>query len=118
MTFGFVRSYVVLPADALGWTDEQLRVVVLHELAHVKRHDVSWQMVARATCALYWFHPLVWWALRRMRVDREYACDDCVLATGQKASHYADALIGDCASSPFVFTAGNRGHRDGSPFTA
>ena len=93
MTFGFLRSYMVLPADALCWTDEQLRVVLLHELAHVKRHDVSWQMVARVACALYWFHPLVWWALRRMRVDREFACDDCVLATGQKASRYATHLL-------------------------
>jgi beta-lactamase regulating signal transducer with metallopeptidase domain/protocatechuate 3,4-dioxygenase beta subunit len=104
MTFGFVRSYVVLPADALGWTLERLRMVVLHELAHVKRHDVSWQMVARVACALYWFHPLVWWALRRMRIDREFACDDCVLATGQKASRYATHLL-EIA----------RAHRSGSP---
>ena len=93
LTFGLFWSYVALPADALSWPGEQLRVVVLHELAHVKRHDVSWQMVARVACAFYWFHPLVWWALRRMRVDREHACDDCVLATGQKASRYATHLL-------------------------
>jgi beta-lactamase regulating signal transducer with metallopeptidase domain/peroxiredoxin len=93
MTFGFLRSYVVLPKQAIGWTDERLRMVLLHELAHVKRRDITWQLVARVACALYWFHPLVWWALRRMRIDRESACDDCVLATGQKASRYATQLL-------------------------
>jgi beta-lactamase regulating signal transducer with metallopeptidase domain len=93
MTFGFMRPCIVLPADALEWSVERRRVVLLHELAHIKRYDVPWQMVARVACAMYWFHPLVWWALRRMRMDREHACDDCVLTAGQKASNYATHLL-------------------------
>ncbi len=93
MTFGFLRPCVVLPADAMAWSAERRRIVLLHELAHVKRHDVAWQIVARMGCAVYWFHPLVWWALGRMRMDRELACDDCVLAAGHKASGYATHLL-------------------------
>ena len=93
MTFGWTRPCIVLPAAALAWSDERRRVVLLHELAHIKRYDVPWQMVARLACAVYWFHPLAWWALRRMRLDREHACDDCVLTAGQKASHYASQLL-------------------------
>lgn len=93
MTFGVVRSSVVLPAEAADWSDERRRVVLLHELAHIKRHDVPWQIIARLACALYWFHPGAWWILRRMRIDRELACDDCVLAAGQMASSYASHLL-------------------------
>jgi beta-lactamase regulating signal transducer with metallopeptidase domain len=93
MTFGFFRPAVVLPADAQSWTAERRRVVLLHELAHIKRYDVPWQMIARVACAIYWFHPLAWWALRQMRIDREHACDDCVLAVGQRASSYATHLL-------------------------
>ncbi len=67
--------------------------MLLHELAHVKRCDVSLQMIARAAFALYWFHPLAWWGIRRMRLEREHACDDCVLLAGQKASSYAAQLL-------------------------
>jgi beta-lactamase regulating signal transducer with metallopeptidase domain len=93
MTFGRWRPCVVLPADARRWSPERRQVVLLHELAHVTRHDVPLQMIGRLACAVYWFHPLAWWALRRMRVEREYACDDHVLRTGQKAADYAAELL-------------------------
>jgi beta-lactamase regulating signal transducer with metallopeptidase domain len=93
MTFGWLRPFVVLPAGAIDWPEERRRVVLLHELAHVKRCDVLLQMVARLACALYWFHPLIWWSIRQMRLDREHSCDDCVLLTGAKASNYASQLL-------------------------
>ena len=93
MTFGTWRPCVALPADAADWSPERRRIVLLHELAHVARHDVPLQMVARLACAVYWFHPLAWWALRQMRVEREHACDDHVLRAGQMASDYAAELL-------------------------
>ncbi len=93
MTFGVRRPYIVLPAEAHQWSDERRRVVLLHELAHIKRRDVPWQIVARLCCALYWFHPGTWLLVRQMRIDREHACDDCVLAAGQMASNYASHLL-------------------------
>ncbi|MCA9181995.1 MAG: M56 family metallopeptidase, partial [Planctomycetales bacterium] len=84
---------VVLPALWREWLEESRRLVLLHELAHVKRLDVVHQTVARLACGLFWFHPLVWYALRRLRIERELACDDCVLMAGEQPSKYAQQLL-------------------------
>jgi len=88
-----VRPCVILPAAADDWTDDRLRSVLLHELAHVKRHDYMTQLLARLAGTLHWFNPLVWVAIHRMRIERELACDDQVLRTGSKASDYASHLL-------------------------
>ena len=49
-------------------------------------------LAARAACALYWFNPLLWWAVRRLEVESELACDDRVLAAGVRRSDYAEVL--------------------------
>ena len=88
-----IRPRIVLPYEANDWTDARLRAVLLHELAHVRRCDFTTQLVARFASTLYWFNPLVWVAVHRMRVEREHACDDHVLKTGSKASDYASHLL-------------------------
>ncbi|MGI8498540.1 MAG: M56 family metallopeptidase [Gemmatimonadaceae bacterium] len=93
MTWGIVSPVILLPAEADGWTRARLRSVLLHELAHVKRLDALTQLVAQAAAALFWFNPLVWLAARRMRAEREHACDDRVLLAGTHASTYANDLL-------------------------
>lgn len=93
MTWGTLRPTILLPAEANSWKAGLRRDVLLHELAHVKRHDQLIQSVVRAACALYWFNPLVWLAAAEIRQQRERACDDQVLRAGSTPSEYAAHLL-------------------------
>jgi beta-lactamase regulating signal transducer with metallopeptidase domain len=93
MTWGLVYPTVMLPAESFDWPIERRTIVLLHELAHVNRFDAFTQSVAQVATAIFWFNPLVWLAARAMRVERELACDDCVLASGARPSDYAQDLL-------------------------
>ena len=93
MTWGSIAPVVLLPESAREWPANRLHAVVLHELVHVRRHDLLAQMAAQAACCLYWFHPLVWIAARQLRKERESACDDAVLSIGVPAPDYAGHLL-------------------------
>jgi beta-lactamase regulating signal transducer with metallopeptidase domain len=93
MVCGVIRPTVVVPSEALAWSTERCFVVALHELAHIKRHDALIEVIAQLAHSLFWFHPLMWVAARRMRLERERACDDCVLAARTAPSVYADHLL-------------------------
>ncbi|HXT15993.1 MAG TPA: M56 family metallopeptidase [Gemmatimonadaceae bacterium] len=84
---------IVLPAIAEAWSDDRRRAVLFHELAHVKRHDLLGHTLGRLACALYWFHPLVWTAAKKLRAESERACDDLVLGCGARPSEYAQHLL-------------------------
>jgi beta-lactamase regulating signal transducer with metallopeptidase domain len=108
---GVWKPAVVLPAEADAWPSERLRVVLLHELAHVRRRDCLTQAVADAACAVFWFNPLAWMAVRELRRERERACDDMVLAAGTSGPDYAEHLLAVAramrgASLDAVFSSG------------
>jgi beta-lactamase regulating signal transducer with metallopeptidase domain len=93
MTTGTMAPSIVVPADADTWDENRRRAVLLHELAHIARHDCLTQMLSAIACAAYWFHPGVWYVARRLRIERELACDDRVLAAGAQADEYAGHLL-------------------------
>ncbi len=93
MTFGFLRPAVFLPVDCLDWSEERRRVVLLHELAHVRRGDTATHLLARTALSLNWWNPLAWIAWREFLKERERATDDLVLRAGARASEYASHLL-------------------------
>ena len=90
---GIVRPAIVLPSGAAEWDDRRRRTVLVHELAHLARRDLILNAIGQVACAIYWFHPLVWMAARKVRIESERACDDLVLGVGTRPSEYADHLL-------------------------
>jgi hypothetical protein len=93
LTWGLIRQFILLPSDADSWSPEQRRAVLAHELGHAKRHDGLIQFLVQVVCSIYWFNPLVWLAARRMRLEREQACDDYAIRAGAAAGAYAGHLL-------------------------
>ena len=93
MTWGVRRPRIMLPASALDWPTERLRAVLAHELGHVARADWLVHLVAQLACAVYWFHPLFWWAERSLGRETELAADDEALGAGLEASQYAADMV-------------------------
>lgn len=92
-TFGLLRPAIVLPPEASVWDPQKQRTVLLHEIAHLSRHDLWWQSMADIATCLWWFQPLCWWSRFRLRSDSEHACDAAVLAAGVLPSAYAADLL-------------------------
>jgi beta-lactamase regulating signal transducer with metallopeptidase domain len=93
-TWGIVAPRVLLPVDADTWTDSRIRMVLGHELSHIKRHDWVVQVLADAARAIYWFNPMFWMASSRLRRESELACDDAVVRMGVPNVQYAEELLG------------------------
>jgi beta-lactamase regulating signal transducer with metallopeptidase domain len=99
---GWSRPAIILPAEAHEWSSQRLVMVLCHEVAHFRRGD-SWLLPLICLLrVLYWWHPLVWLALARLRRERENACDDLVLNQNFRATDYADLII-DTARQAHAF---------------
>ena len=90
---GLVRPAILLPEASADWGDEQLEMVLIHELAHLARGDTIARTVSMAACAIHWFNPMVWIASQRAMKEAEMAADDMVVNLGVRPSSYADTLL-------------------------
>jgi beta-lactamase regulating signal transducer with metallopeptidase domain len=92
---GAWRIRIVLPADFEDRYDATERGLILaHEAMHARRRDGLWCLLAQPLVALFWFHPLAWWALSALRHDQELACDTAVLREhGAQRRSYANAML-------------------------
>lgn len=98
VVFGALRTSVVLPARLIEQTDlKRVRLILRHELAHIRRGDLIWNWVATAVWGLFFFHPLVWVALRELRLNQELACDACAVESRDASRADYGALLVELA---------------------
>ena len=93
VTWGVMRPKVILPRGAGEWTDDRIRVVLCHELAHIQRGDWLVQMAAELLRSIHWFNPLAWIVCSQLRHEGEQAADDVVLNVGIEGRDYAAHLL-------------------------
>jgi beta-lactamase regulating signal transducer with metallopeptidase domain len=90
---GHLRPLILIPAGALlGLTPRQLEAVLAHELAHVRRYDYAVNLLQTAVETLLFYHPAARWLSRRVRAEREHACDDAAVEATGDVLLYARAL--------------------------
>jgi TonB family protein len=92
--WGFRRAAIVVPPDFEALTEARRTAVLAHENEHIARHDVLTMVAAELVRAVYWFHPLAWWAAQQLRLEADRACDDAVLRRGFSGDGYASDLVG------------------------
>jgi hypothetical protein len=91
---GFFRPAIVFPAWLLPQLSaEEIKVILLHEQAHLHRWDQWTNLAQKIVKAVFFFHPAVWWIENRLALEREMACDDIVLAQTSSPRAYASFLI-------------------------
>jgi TonB family protein len=93
VTWGLRRPKVALPATASEWAEDRVRIVLRHELAHIRRGDWIVQLASEVLWSVFWFNPLIWIACARLRQESEHACDDAVLDGGVDGADYAAHLL-------------------------
>ncbi|HWB83620.1 MAG TPA: M56 family metallopeptidase [Bryobacteraceae bacterium] len=90
---GWLRPVVLVPVGALGGLPaEQLEMLLLHELAHIRRHDYLVNVLQSVAESLLFYHPAVWWVSGHIRAERELCCDDIAVSTSGNPLAYAHAL--------------------------
>lgn len=94
VVIGVFRPMILLPvAFSTGLTSENIRVLIVHELVHIRQYDHLVIVFQRMIESVLFFHPTVWIASRRLSLERELVCDDLVLAGGEQRVHYAQSLL-------------------------
>ncbi len=94
MATGFFRPMIVIPGWALqDLSVEELKVVLLHEAAHLQRWDDWTNLAQKVFRAVFFFHPVVWWLESKLALEREMACDELVVATTSSPRAYAECLV-------------------------
>ncbi len=94
--FGLFRPRLLFPAHLSGTlSDRELEWICLHELAHLQRRDLHLSWIESLLQCVHWFNPIVWFAFRRIRADRELATDDLVLRRSQsiEPKHYGETIL-------------------------
>ena len=115
---GLLKPCIYLPIHLISdYNESDMRYMLLHELQHYKHKDAIASYLMNLTGVIYWFNPLVWYALKEMRNDREVACDTSVLKMLEEDAYegYGNTLINfaeKVSLTPFPFAAGLGGNME------
>jgi beta-lactamase regulating signal transducer with metallopeptidase domain len=91
---GYLRPVILLPVSLVtSIPGSQLEMILLHELAHVRRHDFMINLLQVLIETLFFYHPAIWWLSRRIRTEREHCCDDLVVSLLGNGVEYGRALL-------------------------
>jgi bla regulator protein blaR1 len=92
---GVFHHRLLLPPDAMQLSDDELRMIMLHELAHARRCDIAINWALVFVRAVHWWNPIYWLAARRFAATREQACDAFVVRqlTGTSSRNYGELLL-------------------------
>lgn len=111
--FGYFHPRLLLPEGILeDLSDSEMTYVFMHELGHLKRHDIAVSCLMTIFQAIHWFNPLVWLAFYQMRIDQESACDSLILSRlrQHQSVEYAKTIVGFleryCQNRPLPCMAG------------
>ena len=113
---GLLKPCIYLPIHLISdYNESDMRYMLLHELQHYKHKDAVASYLMNLAGVVYWFNPLVWYALKEMRNDREVACDTSVLKMLEEDAYedYGNTLINfaeKVSLAPFPFAAGLGGN--------
>jgi uncharacterized protein (TIGR03435 family) len=106
VVIGAWRPLVLVPVGMLtGMPAAQVEALLIHELAHIRRHDYLVNLLQSIAEALLFYHPTVWWVSSHIRAEREHCCDDAAVAVSGDALEYANALAELAGSRPVRLAA-------------
>ena len=90
---GWIKPFILFPIASVNHLNtEEVEIVLLHEMKHILNHDYLLYLIASMIQSVLYFHPVVWWLMKRMDEEREYRCDDGVLSAGKSPLAYAQTL--------------------------
>jgi TonB family protein len=94
MVIGWLKPVILVPVNMVsGLSNEQLKLLIAHELAHVKRYDYFINLIQSLVEVFLFYHPAVKWISKQIRIDREYCCDDIAVKNQNVKIDYAKALL-------------------------
>jgi len=89
----FHRPVIAVPSEMIDFPPEEQAAIVRHELAHIRRQHPLHLFLQRIVEAIYWFHPLIWWASRKAAAAREFCCDRDAVGSRHDVAVYLRSLL-------------------------
>lgn len=93
MTWGIFHPIIYFPTSMMNWSYQRKKMVLLHEISHIRNGDNLYRLIGQFACCFYWFNPFVWQMYRSITSDQEKFCDESVIAAGIKPTDYAEQLV-------------------------